>query len=63
MLIFLRAQTAFDVIFGRPGQDSDRLITELGALILDLQTRGQLAADYWTTAPARGGAARSRAAS
>ncbi len=61
VLIFLRAQTAFDVLFGRPGQDSDRLITELGALILDLQTRGQLAADYWTTVPARGGAARSRA--
>ncbi|MGA2829796.1 MAG: hypothetical protein ABSF03_27215 [Streptosporangiaceae bacterium] len=52
VLMFLRAQTAFDVMLGRPGKDSDRLISELGALILDLQTRGQLAADYWAAAPA-----------
>jgi hypothetical protein len=47
LVLFLRAQTAFDVLFGRPGEDSDRLIAELGALILDLQTRGTLAAEYW----------------
>ncbi len=62
VLLFLRAQTAFDVALGRPGQDSDRLIAELGALILDLQTRGQLATDYWAGAPADVTAARSRAA-
>jgi hypothetical protein len=63
LLIFLRAQTAFDVTVGRPGQDSDRLISELGALVLDLQTRGQLAADYWAAAPAGGTAARGYATS
>jgi hypothetical protein len=47
VLLFLRAQTAFDVLLGRPGDDSDQLIAELGALILDLQTRGELAAAYW----------------
>lgn len=62
VLLFLRAQTAFDVTLGRPGQDSDRLIAELGALILDLQTRGQLAADYWASAPADMMVARSRSA-
>ena len=62
LLVFLRAQTAFDVTVGRPGQDSDRLISELGALILDLQTRGQLAADYWATAPVGEPGARSHAA-
>ena len=63
VLLLLRAQTAFDVTVGRPGRDSDRLISELGALILDLQTRGQLAADYWAAAPAGGMATHSRAAS
>jgi hypothetical protein len=47
LLLLLRAQTAFDVQFGRPGDDSDQLIAELGALVLDLQTRGELAAAYW----------------
>lgn len=61
LLVFLRAQTAFDVLLGRPGRDSDRLIAELGALILDLQTRGKLAADYWAGAPADGAAVRSPA--
>lgn len=62
VLLFLRAQTAFDVTLGRPGQDSDRLISELGALVLDLQTRGHLAASYWATAPASGTAGRGHAA-
>jgi hypothetical protein len=47
LLVILRAQTAFDVQIGRPGPDSDRLIEELGALILDLQTRGEMAVAYW----------------
>jgi len=62
VLVFVRAQTAFDVTVGRPGQDSDRLISELGALILDLQTRGQLAAEYWALAPVGGTSARGHAA-
>lgn len=39
--------TAFDVLIGFPGQDSDQIIAELGALILDLQTRGNLAGTHW----------------
>jgi hypothetical protein len=39
--------TVADVIFGLPGQDADRVISELGALILDLQTRGDLAFDHY----------------
>ena len=48
LLLLLRAQNAFDVLLGRPGEDTDLLIAELGALVLDLQTRGELAADFWT---------------
>jgi hypothetical protein len=47
LLLFMRAQTAFDVLVGRPGVDSDALISELGALIMDLQTRGTLSLDHW----------------
>jgi hypothetical protein len=58
LLVFVRAQSAFDVLLGRPGDDSERIIAELGALILDLQTRGILAAEHWGVAidkvPARG---------
>jgi hypothetical protein len=39
--------TAFDVLLGFPGQDSEQVIAELGALISDLQTRGNLAATHW----------------
>ena len=39
--------TAFDVLVGFPGQDSDQIIAELGALIFDLQTRGDLAGTHW----------------
>jgi hypothetical protein len=39
--------TAFDVLVGFPGQDAEAVIAELGALILDLQTRGDLAAEHW----------------
>jgi hypothetical protein len=48
--ILLRAHSAFDVLVGRPGADSDQLISELGALILDLQTRGMLSAEHWGVA-------------
>lgn len=68
LLVILRAQTAFDVALGRPGQDSDLLIAELGALVLDLQTRGEMAVAYWAgpaiasaaSAGAAAGAARSQ---
>jgi hypothetical protein len=39
--------TAFDVLVGFPGQDSEQIIAELGALIFDLQTRGDLAGTHW----------------
>ena len=42
-----RAYTAFDVAFGVPGADSGRVIAELGALILDMQQRGELAMEWW----------------
>ncbi len=60
LLLLLRAQNAFDVLLGRPGEDTDLLIAELGALVLDLQTRGELATDYWV-GPAAVPAARSGA--
>jgi hypothetical protein len=43
--------TVFDVLVGHPGQDSSQIITELGALILDLQTRGDLAYEYYGIGP------------
>lgn len=47
--------TADDVLEdGWPGEDSDMLIAELGALIFDLQTRGNLADTHWgVAAPAQ----------
>jgi hypothetical protein len=45
--VFFRTYTAFDVAFGAPGEDSDRVITELGALILDMQQRGNDALERW----------------
>jgi hypothetical protein len=45
--MLLRSFTVTDVLRGRPGDDSDRVITELGALIMDLQTRGTFAGEHW----------------
>jgi len=45
--------TVFDVLEGHPGQDTYQIITELGALILDLQTRGDLAYEYYGIGPAQ----------
>ena len=39
--------TVFDVLNGYPGQDSSQIISELGALILDIQTRGDLAYEHY----------------
>jgi hypothetical protein len=46
--LILGGTTAMDVtFFGRPGKDAEELVADLGALILDLQTRGETAAEYW----------------
>ena len=38
---------AFSLLFGIPGEHALQVASELGALILDLQTKGTLAAPYW----------------
>lgn len=43
--------TVFDVLDGYPGRDSSQIISELGALILDIQTRGDLAYDHYGVDP------------
>jgi ribosomal protein L24E len=43
--------TVFDVLDGYPGQDSAQIISELGALILDIQTRGDLAYNHYSVDP------------
>ena len=48
--IFLRSYTAFDVMAGDPGDDANDLLHELGALIIDLQTRGTMAYPDWNIA-------------
>jgi hypothetical protein len=47
IMIFVHSYSAFDVVAGDPAEDADRLVHELGALILDLQTRGTLAYEHW----------------
>jgi len=54
LLTMLGVFTAFDVLLGFPGMDSDQVIAELGALIFDLQTRGNLAETHWRLRPADG---------
>jgi hypothetical protein len=56
LLIFMRSYTAFDVELGRPGEHSEAIIAELGALVMDLQTRGALSAGYWGIAAGAGAA-------
>jgi hypothetical protein len=46
-LILGGTTAAYLTAFGLPGTDSDQVVAELGALIQDLQTRGDLAAPYW----------------
>jgi hypothetical protein len=38
---------ALDLLIGFQGPDAERMVSELGALIYDLQTRGDLARDVW----------------
>lgn len=45
--------TVFDVLDGYPGRDSAQIISELGALILDIQTRGDLAYNHYGVDPGR----------
>jgi len=47
ILAMFGAYTAFDVLVGFPGEDADQIIAELGALIFDLQTQGDLARSHW----------------
>jgi hypothetical protein len=48
--IFLHSYSAFDVIAGDPGDHANELLHELGALIIDLQTRGTMAYPEWSIA-------------
>ena len=43
--------TAMDVAFGIPGEDAHLVVAELGALIMDLQSKGSLAAERWGVEP------------
>lgn len=43
----LVGNTAIMSVVGRPGADTDRMLREIGALIMDLQMRGDLAIDSW----------------
>jgi hypothetical protein len=47
LLALFGVHTAFDVLIGFPGEQSEQLIAELGALITDLQNRGSMAANHW----------------
>ena len=49
-----RSYSAADVLYGDPAEDADQLIHELGALILDLQTRGKMAYAHWGIADTTG---------
>lgn len=48
--IFLRAYSAFDVMAGDPADHANDLLHEVGALIIDLQTRGTMAYPDWDIA-------------
>jgi hypothetical protein len=47
LLALFGVHTAFDVLIGLPGEESEQLVAELGALIFDLQSRGSMAAGHW----------------
>lgn len=50
-LAMIGVYTAFDVLVGFPGQDAELVISELGALIFDMQSRGSLAGTHWGITP------------
>jgi hypothetical protein len=47
ILIFFPSYSALDVMYGDPAEDSTQLVHEIGALIIDLQTRGTMAYEHW----------------
>ena len=50
VLGLLGVYTAFDVLLGFPGEDAEKVVAEIGALVFDLQSRGSLAAPRWGVA-------------
>jgi hypothetical protein len=47
IMVLLGFATAFDVLIGFPGEDAEKVVSEIGALIIDLQTKGSLAGTHW----------------
>jgi hypothetical protein len=47
ILIFFPNYSALDVMYGDPAEDAAQLVHEVGALIIDLQTRGSMAYEHW----------------
>lgn len=59
--LFLRSYSAWDVVAGDPADDAETLLHELGALIIDLQTRGTMAYPEWNIAVPEGAVGAARA--
>jgi hypothetical protein len=59
--LFLRSYSAWDVIAGDPADQANELLHELGALIIDLQTRGTMAYPEWNIAVPDGAVGAARA--
>lgn len=59
--IFLRSYNAFDVVAGDPADQANDLLHELGALIIDLQTRGTMAYPAWNIPVPEGAVGAARA--
>lgn len=47
VLLFFPSYSAMDVALGAPAEDAAKLVHELGALIIDLQTHGTMAYEHW----------------
>jgi hypothetical protein len=50
VLGLLGVYTAFDVLLGFPGDDAEKVVAELGALVFDMQSLGSVAAPLWGVA-------------
>ena len=59
--LFLRSYSAWDVVAGDPADGAEALLHELGALIIDLQTRGTMAYSEWNIAVPDGAVGAARA--
>ncbi|HKU11552.1 MAG TPA: hypothetical protein VJQ61_10055 [Sinomonas sp.] len=55
VLGLLGVYTAFDVLLGFPGEDAEKVVAEIGALVFDMQSRGSLAAQRWGVPTDHGG--------